>query len=265
MRLTKLIAGGDAALLGPDGDITGITADSRKVEPGFLFVAIPGTAHDGRKFIDEAIKRGAAAVLMPDDRKQMSDDIRHLTSDISAITSSNIRKSISAIAAKFYPRQPAHIAAVTGTSGKTSTAQFAREIWQALGRKSASIGTLGLISAEEARYGALTTPDAITLHRLLDEITGDGITHLAMEASSHGLTMNRLDNVHIKAAAFTNLSRDHLDFHETMENYLAAKFRLFTDVLPEGGAAACSMPTRRNSMCWPASRETANKKLFPTA
>ena len=158
-------------------------------------------------------------------------------SNPTVMTTKDIRKSISSIAAKFYPRQPESIVAITGTSGKTSTAQFTREIWQSLGEKSASIGTLGLITANESRYGSLTTPDAITLHQLLDELAVKNITHLAMEASSHGLAMNRLDDVKIKAAAFTNLSRDHLDFHETMENYLAAKLRLFSHVLPEGGTA----------------------------
>jgi len=231
MRLSNLIASGDGVTLhGDDRDIAGITADSRKVEPGFLFVAIPGTAHDGRTFTSDAIKRGATAILMPRD----SGD---LPTGVSVLQASDVRIAISSIAARFYPKQPETIVAITGTSGKTSTAQFTREIWQTVGHKSASIGTLGLITKDEARYGSLTTPDAITLHSLLNEVTHKGVTHLAMEASSHGLSMNRLDHVHMKAAAFTNLSRDHLDFHGTMENYLQTKQRLFSDVLPHGGAA----------------------------
>jgi len=256
MRLTKLIAAGEGIELhGSDRDITGITADSRKVEPGYLFVAIPGTAHDGRAFIPEAVKRGAAAVLIPEDagetnaqqtqanplplagRARVGGVPANADSKVSVITSPDIRKTISLIAATFYPRQPATIAAITGTSGKTSAAQFTREIWHSLGHKSASLGTLGLVTAKESRYGSLTTPDAITLHRLLDEMAGQGITHLALEASSHGLAMHRLDHAHIKAAAFTNLSRDHLDFHDTMKEYFKVKTRLFAEVLPEGAVA----------------------------
>jgi UDP-N-acetylmuramoyl-L-alanyl-D-glutamate--2,6-diaminopimelate ligase len=231
MRLTNLIASGEGvAITGNDCDITGITADSRKVEPGFLFIAIPGAAHDGRTFIGEAIERGAVAILQPPSTEKEK-------RSVTIITTPDIRKTVSAIAAKFYPRQPEVIAGVTGTSGKTSTVQFTREIWQTFGHKSAGIGTLGLITAKEARYGSLTTPDAITLHQLLNEIAKDGITHLAMEASSHGLAMHRLDHVRLKVAGFTNLSRDHLDFHETMENYFKAKMRLLDAVLPEGGVA----------------------------
>jgi len=230
MRLSSLIASSDGSTLhGDDTDITGLTADSREVKPGFLFVAIPGANYDGRKFIFEAIKRGAAAVLAPEETD--------IVPRVSFVISPDLRSTISRVASRFYPQQPEMIAAITGTSGKTSTAQFTREIWQALGHKSASIGTLGLITAHETRYGSLTTPDAITLHRLLAEIAGKGITHLAMEASSHGLALNRLDNVHVKIGGFTNLSRDHLDFHGTMEEYLAAKLRLFTAVMPKKSIA----------------------------
>ncbi len=141
------------------------------------------------------------------------------------------------IAAAIYNAQPANIAAVTGTNGKTSTAQFVREIATALGHKAASIGTLGVIGPGLDHYGTLTTPDAITLHRILAELHGAGITHLCLEASSHGLVQARLEAVRIKAAGFTNLTRDHLDFHGTMENYYAAKARLFGEVLQPGGTA----------------------------
>jgi UDP-N-acetylmuramoyl-L-alanyl-D-glutamate--2,6-diaminopimelate ligase len=292
MRLTKLTASGEGmALHGEDRDITGIVADSRKIEPGFLFAAIPGETHDGRKFIPEAIRRGVAAILIPEDNavgmpplltSPARGEEHHRAwcdspplaggveggsaqpgadSAIAFVTTPNIRKSISSVAAQFYPRQPETIAAVTGTSGKTSVAQFAREIWQTLGRQSASIGTLGLVTAKETRYGSLTTPDAITLHRMLDEISGNGISHLAMEASSHGLAMNRLDHVRIKAAAFTNLSHDHLDFHETMENYLETKRRLFVEVLPEGGAAVINADAPQFESLTNLAR-TRNQKLF---
>ncbi|MGE3622446.1 MAG: UDP-N-acetylmuramoyl-L-alanyl-D-glutamate--2,6-diaminopimelate ligase [Bdellovibrionales bacterium] len=265
MLLTNLIAADEDALEGSDRDITGITADSRRVEPGFLFVAIPGAAHDGRDFIPDAIARGALAVLVPEESAEArlrwggaKLDIHEL---VSIVTTRDVRKAVSGIAARYYPRQPANIAAVTGTSGKTSTAQFTREIWQALGRKSASIGTLGFVTAQEARYGSLTTPDAITLHRLLDEAAGAGITHLALEASSHGLAMNRLDHAHIKAAAFTNLSRDHLDFHGNMEDYLQTKLRLFSQVLGTDGTAVLNADTQEFEMIAGLARNRGQKCL----
>ncbi len=140
-------------------------------------------------------------------------------------------------AARFYPRQPQTIAAVTGTSGKTSVAAFTRQIWQRLGHASASIGTIGLVSPKRTIYGSLTTPDPVALHRSLDELAGEDVTHLALEASSHGLDQHRLDGVRINAGAFTNLSRDHMDYHPTVQHYLAAKLRLFTDLIVDGGAA----------------------------
>jgi len=230
MRLSNLTASNEGLTLqGNDTEITGITADSRNVSPGFLFIAIPGSQQDGRTYIDEAIKHGAAAILAPAGTPP--------DPAVPFLISTDVRKALASIAAIFYPRQPETIAAVTGTSGKTSTVQFIREIWEQLGHRSASIGTLGLVTAEESRYGSLTTPDAITLHRLLDECARNKITHLAMEASSHGLELHRADRVRIKAAGFTNLSRDHLDYHQTMENYLAAKLRLFTEVAETGGTA----------------------------
>lgn len=232
MRLMNLIASNEnVTLQGEDREIIGITADSRKVEPGFLFAAVPGTKQDGRAFIKEAIARGATALLVPQDTNFP------VEGHASVLKTADIRIAVSALAAAFYPRQPKTIAAVTGTSGKTSTAQFTREIWQALGHKSASIGTLGFVTEDKTLYGSLTTPDAILLHQLLNEGATNGITHLAMEASSHGIFMNRLDHVRLKAGGFTNLSRDHLDFHETMGNYLAAKLRLFSTLLPEGAVA----------------------------
>jgi UDP-N-acetylmuramoyl-L-alanyl-D-glutamate--2,6-diaminopimelate ligase len=153
------------------------------------------------------------------------------------IAVSNPRRALALAAARFYPRQPQTIAAVTGTSGKTSVAVFTRQIWQQLGLAAASIGTIGLVSPKRTVYGSLTTPDPIALHRSLDEIAGEGVTHLAFEASSHGLDQHRLDGVRVNAGAFTNLSRDHMDYHPTVEHYLAAKLRLFTDLVVDGGAA----------------------------
>lgn len=228
-RLHRIASNEFTTLHGADIDIAGITADSRQVRAGFLFIAIPGTKHDGTTYIAEAVKAGATAVLVPENTPTPS--------GVTRLTSTDIRRSVSAIAAAFYARQPECIVAVTGTSGKTSTAQFTREIWQAMGQPSASIGTLGLVTATEERYGSLTTPDAITLHQLLDECAARSINHVVMEASSHGLSLHRLDNVKLAAAGFTNLSRDHLDYHGTMEEYRAAKLRLFSTVLPSGAMA----------------------------
>ncbi len=233
MRLQSLIASNDGWTVdGQDVDITGLTEDSRKVTAGNLFIAIPGTKQDGRQFIADAAAKGAVAVLLP-----AGAPLPEPRPTQTVVRVGDIRTATAKLAARFYPDQPSTIAAVTGTSGKTSTAQFAREIWQHLDHASASIGTLGLVTSDGMKYGSLTTPDAITLHKQLHECAHDGITHLAMEASSHGLDMHRLDKVRLKAASFTNLSRDHLDYHPDMESYLAAKMRLFSDLLPAGSTA----------------------------
>lgn len=230
MQLSNLIERVDAALqTGDDSPIAGIAADSRKIEKDFLFIAVPGTQQDGRAFIAEACARGAVAVLT-----QQGTDPATLPPGIALITAPCVRSALSAIAARFYPRQPETIAAVTGTSGKTSTVHFLRQLWSAGGKKAASLGTLGLIAPGINRYGSLTTPDPVTLHAALDELAGQGVTHAAMEASSHGIELNRLDNVNLSMAAFTNLSRDHLDYHGTMENYFTAKLRLFSTLLKKG-------------------------------
>lgn len=226
MLLSQLTAGVSE---GSDVDVTGITEDSRKVKPGFLFIATPGTKQNGCAFIDDALQKGAVAIVAPEDLEA--------TAPVPIVRTPDVRIATAGLAAAFYPRQPETIAAVTGTSGKTSTAQFAREIWQALGHASASIGTLGLVTAQGMHYGALTTPDAITFHRLLDDCAAQGITHAAIEASSHGIELHRLDKARLKAGAFTNLSRDHLDRYGTMDAYYAAKRGLFTFLLPSGAVA----------------------------
>src|SRR3977135_2155244 len=141
------------------------------------------------------------------------------------------RRALAHAAARFFPRQPETIAAVTGTSGKTSVAAFTRQIWAATGEPAASIGPIGLVSPARAVYSALTPPGPVALHRSLDQLAGEGVTHLAIEASSHGLDQHRLDGVRIAAGGFTNISRDHLDYHPTLEAYLEAKLRLFTDLV----------------------------------
>jgi UDP-N-acetylmuramoyl-L-alanyl-D-glutamate--2,6-diaminopimelate ligase len=205
--------------------------DSRAVRPGDLFFALAGSKTDGARFIDSAVASGAVAIA--------GDHPPQGGLRIPFVTTPNPRRALALAAAKFYPRQPETIAAVTGTSGKTSVAAFARQIWLRLGHASASIGTIGLVSPKRTIYGSLTTPDPIALHRQLDEIASEGVTHLAFEASSHGLDQYRLDGVRIKAGGFTNLSRDHMDYHPDVAHYLAAKLRLFELVAP-GDAAVIS-------------------------
>ncbi len=212
-----------------DVAVTGIAVDSRAVKPGDVFFALAGVKTDGARFIDQAIGTGAVAVV--------SDRVPENDNRAAFIAVPNPRRALALAAARFYPRQPQTIAAVTGTSGKTSVAVFTRQIWQQFGFAAASIGTIGLVSPKRTVYGSLTTPDPIALHRSLDEIAGEGVTHLAFEASSHGLDQHRLDGVRVSAGAFTNLSRDHMDYHPTVEHYLAAKLRLFTDLVVDGGAA----------------------------
>ena len=233
MRLSNLITLADgASILGEDRTISGVTADSREVKAGYLFVAIPGTKLNGQHFIPDAIARGAVAVLVDSETPTSI-----VSSDITLISAPSVRHALAIIASRFYPRQPQTIAAVTGTSGKTSTVQFARQFWDQAGHKAASLGTLGLITSDNSTYGSLTTPDPVSLHRTIDQVASDGITHLAMEASSQGIHMRRLDGVRVSIAAFTNISRDHLDYHETMERYFSAKLRLFTSILKQGGVA----------------------------
>lgn len=213
-------------------EVTGLAVDSRAVKPGDLFFALAGSKTDGARFIDSAIASGAVAIA--------GDHAPQGGSRAPFVTTPNPRRALALAAARFYPRQPATIAAVTGTSGKTSVAAFTRQIWQRLGHESASIGTIGLVSPKRTIYGSLTTPDPIALHRQLDEITADGVTHLAFEASSHGLDQYRLDGVRIAAGGFTNLSRDHMDYHPDVAHYLAAKLRLFRDLIVADGAAVIS-------------------------
>src|SRR5712691_5263321 len=214
MRLRDLFS--DDATIDPQAEaalISGLAVDSRSVKPGDLFFALAGAKTDGARFIDAAIASGAVAVA--------GDHPPPGGSRVPFVTTPNPRRALALAAAKFFPQQPHTIAAVTGTSGKTSVAAFTRQIWQRLGHESASIGT-------------------IALHRQLDEIAGDGVTHLAFEASSHGLDQFRLDGVRVAAGGFTNLSRDHMDYHPDVAHYLNAKLRLFRDLVIDGGAAVIS-------------------------
>lgn len=233
MRLSNLIAPVNGARLqGDDCEIAAVSADSRHIDKDALFVAVAGTAQDGRHYIADAAAKGATAVMVED-----GSSLQTYPPGMAVITVPNVRLALSAVARAFYPGQPQTVAAVTGTSGKTSTVQFARDLWGQAGHKAASLGTLGVIAPGMQRYGSLTTPDAITLHQTLQTLADDGVSHLAMEASSHGIELHRLDHVHCTIAAFTNISRDHLDYHKTMENYLAAKLRLLSTLVDPQGTA----------------------------
>ncbi|GAK34491.1 UDP-N-acetylmuramoyl-L-alanyl-D-glutamate--2,6-diaminopimelate ligase [Iodidimonas nitroreducens] len=227
-----------AALLGVRGDagqvITGLTADSRKVRPGDLFAALPGSRADGRQFIDDAIARGAVAILAPAD-DQASD--HQAGAAVSFLFSSRPQRRFAEMAAAFYGAQPQNIVCITGTNGKSSVASFCRQLWCTLDLRGASIGTLGVESESLSRPGGLTSPDPVTFHETLHDLAAHGITHVACEASSHGLVQYRLDGLQPKVAAFTNLSRDHLDYHQNMEAYFHAKARLFSEVLVADGVA----------------------------
>jgi UDP-N-acetylmuramoyl-L-alanyl-D-glutamate--2,6-diaminopimelate ligase len=216
-------------------EITGVTADSRQVRPGFLFAALKGVQTDGRRFAAAAVANGAAAILTDDPAALDLDATQR--AEVAIVADPTPQRLLAVAASRLYPARPATIAAVTGTNGKTSVAHFTREIWQAQGRKSASLGTLGLVVGDQRLAGALTTPDPVALHRTLSELAGQGIDHAVIEASSHGLAQHRLDGIAVDAAAFTNLTRDHLDYHGDMESYRAAKDRLFTNLLAPGGTA----------------------------
>ncbi|KFB09690.1 UDP-N-acetylmuramoyl-L-alanyl-D-glutamate--2,6-diaminopimelate ligase [Nitratireductor basaltis] len=210
--------------------ISGIAADSRKVAKGDLFFALAGVKADGAQFARDATQRGAAAVVAA------AGALRDVL-DVPVLEVDDPRRALALAAARFHAGQPATMVAVTGTSGKTSVASFTRQIWEQAGLKAASIGTTGVVAPGRDEYGELTTPDPVSLHKLLSALCAEGVTHGAMEASSHGLSQRRLDGVRLAAAGFTNLGRDHMDYHPTVEHYHRTKMRLF-DTLMEKNAPA---------------------------
>ena len=214
-------------------DICGISADSRTVQPGYLFAALAGVEADGRSFVGQAIENGAAAILTQEP----------MVAGVPVVTSDNPRRDLALMAARFFEVQPPHIAAITGTNGKTSSAVFLRQLFAAANYQAASLGTLGIDMGGGAIDAALdhTTPEPVRLHAALRDLVAHQVTHVAMEASSHGLAQYRLDGVHLSLAGFTNLSRDHLDYHASAEEYAAAKQRLFTEVLAADGTAVITM------------------------
>ncbi len=246
MHLSALITDLDDIEAGDDKrlaatDIAGMTSDSRDVKAGYLFAAFPGTKLDGRQYIDSAVQKGAVAILAPSGTKAPA-------GNAVLLEAGNPRRSFAKMAAAFYGRQVPVLAAVTGTNGKSSTVNFCRQIWQSMEHAAACLGTIGITAnyaggITKSRPGLLTTPDPVTLHAEIAELEASGVTHLAIEASSQGLDQYRLDGVRVTAAGFTNLTRDHLDYHGTMEKYLAAKLRLFGEVLIDGGVAVINSDT----------------------
>jgi UDP-N-acetylmuramoyl-L-alanyl-D-glutamate--2,6-diaminopimelate ligase len=230
-RLASLFAD-EGAVPGEAGNvwIHGLTADSRAVKPGILFAALPGTKADGSQFIPQALEAGAAAILMGE--QPLAGE-----ASVPVIRVADPRHALAVAAARYYSRQPRTAVAVTGTNGKTSVTVFLRQIWERAGYNAASLGTIGLVSPSGAVSGNLTTPDPVKLHEMLADLAGDHVTHVALEASSHGLDQRRLDGIRLAAGGFTNLSRDHLDYHATLEDYLKAKLRLFETLLRKGAAA----------------------------
>lgn len=217
-------------------DIKGITSNSLQAKEGFVFVALQGEKTDGNKYIPQAIKNGAVVIISKN---------QQLTTN--NIYTTNPRLALAKMAANFYVKQPEHIVAITGTDGKTSTADFFRQLIALGGKKSASMGTLGVIegSGKNLYEGTLTTPDAVELHKILAELAENNIQNIAIEASSHGLSQYRLEGVSLEAAAFTNIARDHLDYHHTEQAYFEAKDRLFSEVLGVGKTAVLNADDAR--------------------
>ncbi len=225
-----------ASLLGTDSlappgtgslKVAGLTADSREVKPGYVFAAMPGTKVDGSTFAAQAVDKGAIAIVAQ----------APIKATVPVVQAANVPQLFSHMAARFYGAQPDVVAAVTGTNGKTSVAAFVREIWTAMGFRAASLGTVGVVGPSGSEYLQHTTPDPVTLHATLARLADDHVKHLALEASSHGLAQYRLDGVRISAGAFTNITRDHLDYHATFEDYFDAKMRLFSELLAPGSPA----------------------------
>jgi UDP-N-acetylmuramoyl-L-alanyl-D-glutamate--2,6-diaminopimelate ligase len=238
MKLRALTSGLDLTWISgqnaDDFDIADLAIDSRQVSPGSLFAALPGEKLDGRDFIPAALKAGANAILLP---AGSGIDCGSAV----CLEAGNPRQTIAQMAGRLYAPQPKNMVGVSGTNGKTSVVNFIRQLWQALGEKAASIGTLGVEGDGIRRAGTLTTPDVITFQKILQEVAGAGIRNAVFEASSHGLAQHRMDGADISVAAFTNLSRDHLDYHQTMDAYFEAKARLYLVSLPEGGTAVINI------------------------
>jgi UDP-N-acetylmuramoyl-L-alanyl-D-glutamate--2,6-diaminopimelate ligase len=244
-RATRLSDLGLTARAGRDPALSGLTADSRAVRAGMLFAALPGSAVHGAAFIPSALEQGAAAILTDATGAKLAAEML-ADSETALVVAEDPRAALACAAALWFGAQPEVMVAVTGTNGKTSVATFTRQIWAALGHEAINIGTTGIEGAWSAP-SSHTTPDAITLQKLLAAAAAGGVSHAAMEASSHGLDQRRLDGVRLRAAGFTNLTQDHLDYHGTMEAYFQAKAQLFTRLLPEEGVAVVNLDGARGS------------------
>lgn len=244
MKLSDLLPN---RALSRDVDITGLTADSRSVKSGFLFSALPGTQVDGAKYIDNAIKAGAVAILCRPDVIQENDAIIWITDPIPA-------RLFAHIVARYFDSQPETVVAVTGTNGKTSVASFTQQIWQHMGYKAGMVGTLGISAPGMTKETGMTTPDPVTLQKAMRDLCDAGVGHVVFEASSHGLAQYRLDGINVSVAAFTNLTRDHFDYHGSEENYYYAKARLFGEVMKPGGVAVLNADSavvmEIADLCW---------------
>lgn len=218
----------DLAAIDSDSEVTGFAIDHRKVAPGSVFGAFRGQAFNGEDFIPAAVDRGAVAVVTRPEAE---------VSRVPHLADPEPRRLFAELAAKFYAPYPETVVAVTGTNGKTSTVEMTRQIWRMLGHRSASIGTLGVTTSDDQVKTGLTTPDIVTFLNNMAGLKRMGMSHVAYEASSHGLDQHRAEGVPLAAAAFTNFSRDHLDYHETMDAYFEAKMRLFEELLPAGKPA----------------------------
>ncbi len=238
-QTTSLVALGLAANSGRTADITGLTVDSREVKDGMLFAALPGATVHGAEFIQYALRMGAAAILTDPAGAEIA-TAELAASDAALIVAQDPRQTLAQTASLWFGAHPSTVVAVTGTNGKTSVSTFARQIWEEMGVAGVNLGTTGVEGAWTHPLKH-TTPEPITLHRVMAEATAQGITHVAMEASSHGLDQRRLDGVVLAAAAFTNFTQDHLDYHETFDAYFAAKMGLFTRVLADDGVAVINL------------------------
>lgn len=236
---------GLTAKSGRQAQVTGLAVDSRAVRDGYLFAALPGTRLHGASFIGAALHMGAGAILTDAAGARIAQSALQ-ASDAALIVAEDPRQTLAYAAALWFGAQPEVMVAVTGTNGKTSVATFTRQIWERLGFDAVNLGTTGVEGAWSAPLDH-TTPEPITLHRILAACEAAGVTHAAMEASSHGLAQRRLDGVRLAAAGFTNFTQDHLDYHETFEEYFAAKAGLFSRVLPEDGAAVINIDDPRGA------------------
>ena len=224
---------------GGDVAVSDLVLDSRKIGPGALFAALPGTRQHGADFIATALQMGAGAILTDRDGAALAAQALAL-SRAALVVVEDARAALAHAAALWFGTQPDVMVAVTGTNGKTSVASFTRQIWTLLDHEAVNIGTTGIEGAFSAP-GMHTTPDPLTLHRVLAQMAQAGVTHAAMEASSHGLDQRRMEAVRLAAAGFTNLTQDHLDYHGDMETYFHAKLRLFTELLAEDGVAVVNL------------------------